>query len=41
MSGSGTVTHLAPEMFQPGSAVTTAVDVYAFGVLMWEVRFMM
>ncbi|KIY97820.1 hypothetical protein MNEG_10142 [Monoraphidium neglectum] len=35
-SGAGTVTHLAPEMFKAGSQLTTAVDVYAFGVLMWE-----
>lgn len=34
VSGAGTVTHLAPEMLRPGLAVTTAVDAYAFGVLM-------
>jgi serine/threonine protein kinase len=27
----GTLTHLAPEMFEPGSRITAAVDVYAFG----------
>lgn len=32
----GTVNHLAPELFVPGSAITTAVDAYAFGVLLWE-----
>jgi hypothetical protein len=36
--GAGTVTHLAPEMLRQGSAITTAVDAYAFGVMMWEVR---
>ncbi|KAI8469487.1 MAG: hypothetical protein J3K34DRAFT_459366 [Monoraphidium minutum] len=36
-SGAGTVTHLAPEMFTAGTRVTTAVDVFAFGTLMWEV----
>ncbi|KIZ04317.1 putative serine/threonine-protein kinase roco8 [Monoraphidium neglectum] len=35
-SGAGTITHLAPEMFRVGTRITTAVDVYAFGVLMWE-----
>ena len=30
------VTHLAPEMFMAGSAVTPAVDAYAFGVFMYE-----
>jgi tRNA A-37 threonylcarbamoyl transferase component Bud32 len=35
-SGSGTVTHLAPELFQVGSHVTTAVDSYSFGIVMWE-----
>ncbi|KAI8462418.1 MAG: kinase-like domain-containing protein [Monoraphidium minutum] len=35
-TGAGTVTHLAPEMFTAGSQLTTAVDVYALGVLMWE-----
>ncbi|GBF94659.1 hypothetical protein Rsub_07395 [Raphidocelis subcapitata] len=33
----GTVNHLAPELFVAGSAVTTAADAYAFGVLMWEI----
>ncbi|KAI8469616.1 MAG: hypothetical protein J3K34DRAFT_521983 [Monoraphidium minutum] len=36
ISGAGTVTHLAPEMFTAGSQLTTAVDAYAFGVLIWE-----
>ncbi|KIY95882.1 Mitogen-activated protein kinase kinase kinase 11 [Monoraphidium neglectum] len=36
LSGAGTITHLAPEMFEAGSKVTTAVDSYAFGILMWE-----
>ncbi|KAI8465288.1 MAG: kinase-like domain-containing protein [Monoraphidium minutum] len=35
-SGAGTVTHLAPEMFRAGSRITAAVDVYAFGITMWE-----
>jgi len=35
-SGSGTVTHLAPEALQAGSKLTPTVDVYAFGVLMYE-----
>lgn len=33
----GTVTHLAPERFRQGAMVTPAVDMYAFGVLMFEV----
>ncbi|KAI8473776.1 MAG: kinase-like domain-containing protein [Monoraphidium minutum] len=32
----GTVTHLAPELFVPGSRVTPAADAYAFGVLLYE-----
>jgi hypothetical protein len=32
----GTVTHLAPEMLVRGTHITTAVDVFAFGILMWE-----
>ncbi|KAI8469901.1 MAG: hypothetical protein J3K34DRAFT_521810 [Monoraphidium minutum] len=32
----GTLTHLAPELLEAGGAVTTAVDAYAFGVVMWE-----
>jgi serine/threonine protein kinase len=32
----GTVTHLAPELFVKGSRVTTAVDAYAFGILLYE-----
>jgi len=35
-SGSGTVTHLAPELFQVGSKLTTAVDSFSFGIMMWE-----
>ncbi|WIA40005.1 hypothetical protein OEZ86_013431 [Tetradesmus obliquus] len=35
-SGSGTVTHLAPELFEAGSKVTPAVDAYAFGIMCWE-----
>lgn len=35
-SGAGTVTHLAPEMLVAGSKLTTAVDTYAFGILMYE-----
>jgi serine/threonine protein kinase len=35
-SGSGTVTHLAPELFQAGTKITTAVDAYSFGIMMWE-----
>jgi len=35
-SGSGTVTHLAPELFQVGSKLTTAVDTFSFGIMMWE-----
>ena len=35
-SGSGTVTHLAPELFQVGSKITTAVDTFSFGIMMWE-----
>lgn len=35
-SGSGTVTHLAPELFQVGSKLTTAVDAFSFGIMMWE-----
>jgi serine/threonine protein kinase len=31
VSGAGTLTHLAPEMFEAGSRVTAAVDAYAFG----------
>jgi serine/threonine protein kinase len=33
ISGAGTLTHLAPEMFEAGSRVTTAIDAYAFGGL--------
>ena len=36
-SGSGTVTHLAPELFRVGSKLTTAVDAFSFGIMMWEV----
>jgi hypothetical protein len=34
-SGSGTVTHLAPELFQVGSKLTSAVDAFSFGIMMW------
>lgn len=34
-SGSGTVTHLAPELFQVGSKLTTSVDTFSFGIMMW------
>lgn len=32
----GTITHLAPEAMQPNGKLTRAVDVYAFGIMMWE-----
>ncbi|GFR40324.1 hypothetical protein Agub_g862, partial [Astrephomene gubernaculifera] len=35
--GAGTVTHLAPECFVQGSKLDQSVDVYAFGIVMWEV----
>ncbi|KAF6252595.1 kinase-like domain-containing protein [Scenedesmus sp. NREL 46B-D3] len=35
-SVSGTITHLAPERFATGSRLTPAVDIYAFGMLMYE-----
>ncbi|WIA31103.1 hypothetical protein OEZ86_001129 [Tetradesmus obliquus] len=35
-SVSGTITHLAPERFETGSRLTPAVDIYAFGMLMFE-----
>jgi serine/threonine protein kinase len=31
VNGAGTLTHLAPEMFEAGSRVTAAIDAYAFG----------
>lgn len=31
----GTVTHMAPELIENGN-VSTKCDVYAFGILMWE-----
>jgi DNA-binding helix-hairpin-helix protein with protein kinase domain len=34
--GAGTVSHLAPELFVPGSRITTAADVFSFGVLLFE-----
>ncbi|KAG2449668.1 hypothetical protein HYH02_005197 [Chlamydomonas schloesseri] len=33
----GTVTHLAPETMVQGSRLDHTVDIYAFGILMWEV----
>jgi serine/threonine protein kinase len=36
-TGGGTITHLAPEMFQSGSHLTYSVDSYAFGIMMWEI----
>jgi hypothetical protein len=36
MPSAGTITHLAPELFNAGSEITSAVDAYAFGILMWE-----
>lgn len=32
----GTITHLAPEALQSTGKLTKAVDVYAFGIIMWE-----
>ncbi|KAG2440259.1 hypothetical protein HXX76_004371 [Chlamydomonas incerta] len=32
----GTVTHMSPELFIKGSVVDSSIDVYAFGILMWE-----
>lgn len=36
-SGCGTITHVAPEMMLPNARLTTAVDVFSFGILMYEV----
>ncbi|KAG2483537.1 hypothetical protein HYH03_017591 [Edaphochlamys debaryana] len=33
---SGTVTHMAPEAMKRGARVDASVDVYSFGILMWE-----
>ncbi|KXZ41657.1 hypothetical protein GPECTOR_338g71 [Gonium pectorale] len=33
----GTVGHMAPECFMKGAFLGTEVDVYAFGILMWEI----
>ncbi|EFJ39419.1 hypothetical protein VOLCADRAFT_100996, partial [Volvox carteri f. nagariensis] len=33
----GTVTHLAPECFEPDRKLDASVDIYAFGIVMWEV----
>ncbi|PNW88450.1 hypothetical protein CHLRE_01g030100v5 [Chlamydomonas reinhardtii] len=33
----GTVTHMAPEILKTGTRITCSSDIYAFGVLMWEV----
>eukprot|EP00775_Hariotina_reticulata_P006073 gene6073-6312_t len=35
-SASGTITHLAPERFVPGTKITAAVDIYALAILMHE-----
>jgi serine/threonine-protein kinase len=35
-SGSGTVAYQAPEVFVEGSKLTPAVDVYSFGIMMYE-----
>ncbi|GLC58935.1 hypothetical protein PLESTB_001419100 [Pleodorina starrii] len=32
----GTVTHMAPEMFVRGGLLDGGVDIYAFGIIMWE-----
>ncbi|KAG2484644.1 hypothetical protein HYH03_016597 [Edaphochlamys debaryana] len=32
----GTLTHQAPEIFLQGAAVDASVDIYAYGILMWE-----
>ena len=36
VSCTGTVNHLAPELFVPGMRITTAADTYAFGILLYE-----
>ena len=33
----GTISHMAPELFKPGCARRPAQDMYAFGILLWEV----
>ncbi|KAG2494287.1 hypothetical protein HYH03_007640 [Edaphochlamys debaryana] len=33
----GTVTHMAPELFLQGTQVDSSIDIYALGILMWEV----
>jgi hypothetical protein len=35
-SGSGTVTHLAPELFKVGTHITYSADSFSFGIMMWE-----
>lgn len=35
-SGSGTVAYQAPEVFVEGSKLTPAVDVFSFGIMMYE-----
>lgn len=32
----GTVTHMAPEMFLKGQVLDCSVDIYSFGIMMWE-----
>ncbi|GBF88715.1 hypothetical protein Rsub_01614 [Raphidocelis subcapitata] len=36
-SGTGTLTHLAPEALIAGARLTTAVDAYGLGILMYEI----
>ncbi|GLI60103.1 hypothetical protein VaNZ11_002145 [Volvox africanus] len=32
----GTLTHMAPEMFVRGGLLDAGIDIYAFGIIMWE-----
>ncbi|GBF97927.1 hypothetical protein Rsub_10600 [Raphidocelis subcapitata] len=36
LHGAGTATHLCPELLTAGTRITTAADVYAFGIVLWE-----